>query len=104
MARMSQTKFFTILAIRAKKHGFTIRLGALREKRTGMCPVVAVAAQLGLKGFRKFWNRPAAEKMGLSEDFADKVAVSADTADPESPFFRKLLRTVGLAQQKGVTA
>jgi hypothetical protein len=100
--KTTQKQFFEALAARAKTYGFTQEpvsygtLSNIREKRTGTCPVVAVARKLGQRKTVRDDHIAAAKAIGLDLKFARKVAQAADTIDQYPPLRRRLLRCVGI--------
>lgn len=109
--RTTQKQFFDALKARANSrgYGFDIRTadaswwknGFLREKRTGCCPVVAVARHLGKRVAGKVSYDLAATAIGLDTKFAERVVAAADSMD-DTPLRRKLLRACGLPVPQSV--
>jgi hypothetical protein len=96
--RLSQKRFFQILAARATSYGFRLDSdGWIREKRTKCCPVTAVVRALGQRGFEDYQFEAAAKSIGLNTAFADRVACAADKCGRYDPAIRRrLMRAVGI--------
>jgi len=76
--KLTQARFFELLAERAKKHPFIInKHGWIREKRSQHCPATAVARQLGYR-VDACDEMVAAQKTGFPNDFICAVAHAAD--------------------------
>lgn len=102
--RMSQKKFFEVLAECAKYPGFHCDcLGLIRQRRTGLCPVCVVGRMLTGKRYVNPDFRSAAKEIGLNAQFADRVVYAADDSDvckyhekAVAAIRRKLVRILGL--------
>lgn len=87
---MTQEEFYKLLSIRAKKHGFGCSY-YIRENNTSLCPICAVADEKGFK-YTNSLAHSAGAKLGLDEDFIEKIIDGADRCNKSE--FIKLKKLV----------
>lgn len=96
---LTQKAFRELLRARAAKYGFQLRDHRIREKRTGNCPVVAVAVGLGKRKLNQVRAYAAARSIGLCESYAGRVAKAADYPEYDPKLRRTILKLVGLSEK-----
>ncbi len=100
---MNREEFFKVFGKRAKKNGFVYSNGDIREKRTGKCPVCAVACEVLKKSSQcDAWED--GKRLKMNNKFVNNIVNASDglglSGETAARYRNKLLAIAGLKKEE----